>query len=271
MSFCLSNFLPQEILMVRHLRKKMAVLGLVVYWPAFFLLAHIPLPRAIQQVDVSDKTLHFLAYFVLAFLAWLVVNPYKCVDWRRLTVWLVLGGVACHGVLDEWLQGYVQGRYSDVWDFAADMAGAVASLMLLTLCSLWPAMLVLAGAVIMLLPNWAAVSVSTLTPMACSSILFLSYACFTGFWAACMHRMANTAHLQQSRHAATLRIGSIPWLIFVIAMPVALMCLTLLVSSLRNRLLDRQDILISIAGIVSVVILVLVGSLTGRDAALRYQ
>ena len=175
-------FLPfvliQEILMVRRLRKKLAVIGLLLYWPVFFTLAHIPLPRVFQQVhqvNSADKVFHFLAYFVLTFLAWGVINPYERVNWRRITVWLVLAVVACHGVLDEWLQGFVQGRVSDVWDFAADMTGAMASLILLTLFPLWPAMLVLAGAAILLLTNCSAVNVTRLMPITGLSFFFSGF------------------------------------------------------------------------------------------------
>ena len=118
---------------MRVFRRKLAILALALYWPTIFVLAHIPVPGIVLQVKISDKVLHFLGYFVLVFLVWGVVKPDEKANWRKAAVWAILAGVTCYGMVDEWLQTFVAGRTADIKDWAADLTGAVASLLMLSL------------------------------------------------------------------------------------------------------------------------------------------
>jgi len=116
-------------------RQKVTIILLLLYWPAIFILSHIPLenvPGWVIRIDVSDKFLHYLGYLVLVFLLWFVISPGRKVNWRRASVWLVLLVVVWYGAIDEWLQGYV-GRCPDIMDFLADLSGALTGLILLSI------------------------------------------------------------------------------------------------------------------------------------------
>jgi len=133
--------------------QKIAALVLAIYWPALFILAHIPIPEVIQQADVSDKSLHFLAYLILAFLLRFAVSGEQKMNWRKAAPWLVLFAIIVYAILDEWLQSYVAGRSSDMRDFFADMAGAFSALILCTFLGFWPAALLIATTVIFSITN----------------------------------------------------------------------------------------------------------------------
>ncbi len=135
-------------------RQKLVLTALLLYWPAIFIGTHLPqIPRWVSKVAVSDKVIHFVAYFFLSFLLWFAVNPNKKVHWRRPAVWIILFAVVWYGVIDEWLQMYV-GRNADVRDFFADFAGAVTGLLILTFVNFWPASLVTAGGGIFAMTNF---------------------------------------------------------------------------------------------------------------------
>src|SRR4030042_5641331 len=106
-------------------QQKIAACVLIFYWSALFVVTPVPIPDAIQKADVSDKSLHFLAYLILTFLLWSVVSGDKKVKWTQAAPWLVLFVIVVYGILDEWLQNYVAGRSCDVRDFLMDMAGAL--------------------------------------------------------------------------------------------------------------------------------------------------
>ncbi|MHC5191269.1 MAG: VanZ family protein, partial [Planctomycetota bacterium] len=104
-------------------RHKIVLLALGIYWPVIFWLTHIPVPDVARQSGMSDKTMHVLAFFVLAFLVWFAVCPYQKARWNRLKVWVVLATVIAYAAIDEYLQGFIPGRSADVWDFVADTVG----------------------------------------------------------------------------------------------------------------------------------------------------
>ena len=60
------------------------------YWLTLAAVMHIPTPNWARKTGFSDKTMHCLAYFILACLLWLAVSPNKKVHWLRLRVWLVM-------------------------------------------------------------------------------------------------------------------------------------------------------------------------------------
>ena len=96
-------------------RHKTVLLVLGIYWPLIFWLTHIPVPAIARQSGMSDKTMHVLAYFALTFLVWFAVSPYHKARPSKLKPWLVLIGILCYGIIDEYLQGRV-GRSMDYVD-----------------------------------------------------------------------------------------------------------------------------------------------------------
>ena len=96
-------------------RQKLGMLSLAIYWPTLFIVSHIPIPTVVRKAGVSDKGLHFLAYLILVFLLWFVLNPHRKVRWPRAGVWWVFLALVAYGVVDELLQGYL-GRSCDIGD-----------------------------------------------------------------------------------------------------------------------------------------------------------
>ncbi|HEX8341984.1 MAG TPA: VanZ family protein [Tepidisphaeraceae bacterium] len=89
-------------------------------------LTHVPKPPGVLQTS-HDKSLHFIAYAVLAFLFYLAAVT----QWPRrggMPLWVVLVG-AVFAAADEISQPYF-GRSSDVLDFRADMIGLIAGVLL---------------------------------------------------------------------------------------------------------------------------------------------
>lgn len=108
--------------MSRHTRKWPRIL-LGAYSIALFTGTHWP---KLPSIDVpgKDKTLHVVAY---AILAGLLLNVLARRTWPARGVSLAavtLAIVAIAGALDEWTQPYF-GRTCDLFDWLADMAGAV--------------------------------------------------------------------------------------------------------------------------------------------------
>lgn len=94
---------------------------LVVYWGLMFLGTHLPkVPEPLEEV--SDKTLHFLAYFGLYLLLLLDRRACNVFSWGKAVGLVVL--CALYGIADELLQIPV-GRSADVRDWFADMSGVL--------------------------------------------------------------------------------------------------------------------------------------------------
>ena len=252
--------------MAQLLRKKLALLCLLVYWPSLFVLAHMPIPKLVRQADMSDKTLHALAYFILVFLLWGTVRPYQRVNWRKATVWLILAVVVWYGVMDEWLQGYT-GRSPDVKDFVADLIGAGASLILLTFLSLWPATLLLMGLSIFVLSNSSRADVTKLLPLTHSAFHLLAYGVFNCLWAMYIQRICRQAPRYRTK-------GIEYWLgkprnplrgsILSMFVPFFLLGIVKLGSFVLHRPFSKSDIIAALTGIVAVSCLALFIDILGR-------
>ncbi len=229
------------------------MLLLVLYWPFLFVLTHIPLPQAVIEAHVSDKTLHFVTYFVLVFLLWGSLRPYEKVCWHKATVWCILGVMVWYGAMDEWLQGFVQGRSVDVWDFFADLAATLSCLFFLTVTSFWPAFLLLTGGAIFLLSACAQRDLSRLMPLAMFLFQGLSYAFFTGLW------IAFRAQLRWKRQGDKTQtplafIGPRPqggpaWLAVSLSAPLALMGVTKAAAVLMDKPLAWSALAWGLGGI----------------------
>ena len=75
-----------------------------------------------------DKVVHFFLYAVLGLLA---ARAVEAPTGRLRPLLLTLAAVVAFAALDEWHQTFVPGRSADVADWAADVIGASAGLLLL--------------------------------------------------------------------------------------------------------------------------------------------
>ena len=215
--FCRYTFMP---LLRRH---KYSIILLSIYWPAIFILTHIPVPTLARQSGMSDKTMHVLAYMALVFFLWLTISPYQKVDWKKAKAWVILIIIVWYGIFDEWLQGRV-GRNADIMDMAADVSGAVAGLAILSIFSFWPASLIVTAIFIFAGSNLSRI---IMLPHINTWFHFAGYAAFTLIWIQYMyHYVKLTAEkLTQPR-----------WILSAMAAPVAL----LLVVKLAGIPLDKK-------------------------------
>lgn len=240
--------------MPQVLRKNLTLLCLLVYWPSLFVLAHIPIPQVVRQADLSDKTLHFLAYFILVFLLWGTVRPYERVNWRRATVWIILAVVVWYGVIDECLQGYA-GRSPDVMDFAADLIGAGASLLVLTLLSFWPALLSLAAMSIFVLANCSRADVTKLVPLTHTAFHLLAYGAFAFLWLVYLQRICRRHHEQGTKGIESwLGRPRSPLQGFTVSMlvPFSWLGIVKLGSLVLRRSFAQSDLIAASAGITAI-------------------
>jgi VanZ family protein len=167
--------------MAQALRRKIAILLLVLYWPVLFVLAHIPMPDIVRKAGASDKTLHFLAYMVLVFLLWGAIESYQKVQWRKAAVWWLLLLAVGYGAIDEWLQGYV-GRTPDLMDLLADVTGAVTSLVLLSILDFWLAATAVAASGIFILNCLTRADLTRVLPATNLALHLFGYALVTALW-----------------------------------------------------------------------------------------
>ena len=219
----------------------MTILALILYWPALFILTHMPMPDIVRRADVSDKTLHFLAYLVLAFVLWFAVAGDRKVNWRRAIAWWVLFIMVVYGILDEWLQGYVVGRSCDVRDFYADVAGAFTGLILLSCFTYWPAGLLVAGTVIFSSINLTQANLAELLPTANAVFHLFGYAIFTMLWVQYVHPFFP---------ASARRLK---WLVTALSLPVALLATVKVFSIILGKDLAAREMIIAVVGIATVV------------------
>lgn len=98
-------------------------------WVGMFVSTHIP-ARQMPAMHVSDKLLHFFAYFGLGAMIYLstwITNPA-----RKWTGGMVVAIAMVYGAADEALQPFVN-RHADVEDWMFDVAGAVCAVGLLVM------------------------------------------------------------------------------------------------------------------------------------------
>jgi len=222
-------------------QQKISVCILVLYWPGLFVLAHIPIPHVVQEADVSDKSLHFLAYLILTFLIWFTVRGDRKVKWRRAAPWLVLFVIIVYGILDEWLQSYVAGRSCDVRDFFMDLAGALAGLILLSFLTFWLAGLVVAATFIFGITNITRANLADLLPVTNAVFHLLAYAILTVLWIQCTHLFP------------AVKAPKAKWLILALAGPTGFLIIVKLFSVITGKDFALSDVIISFGAIAAVV------------------
>jgi len=196
-------------------RHKVVLTTLLVYWAGIFVLTHIPipvlrLPSWVIRAQMSDKSMHFLAYLTLVFLWWSSISPYKKVNWHKATVWWALAVIVWYGAIDEWLQAYV-GRTPDVNDFYADLAGTVAGLVLLSIFSFWSASLFITACIILTLTTFSRIPPGMLLPRLNAIFHLCAYAFFSVLW------------IQYIKRQLDLNAPDAKWLITTAALPLVLL------------------------------------------------
>jgi VanZ family protein len=221
-------------------RQKLTIVPLLLYWPGIFILTHIPIPQLVYKAQVSDKSLHFLAYLVLVFLLWFAISPNKKVNWRKAAVWWVLFVVVWYGVVDEWLQGYV-GRTCDIMDFLADLAGTLAGLILFSFFTFWPVLLVVMGTTIFTLTNFTRANLADLVPITNAMFNLFAYGFFTMLW------------LQYIHLFLPMKAPKPKWMIAALALPIGFLLTVKLFSVIFGKDFVVQDVIISAVGIITVV------------------
>lgn len=236
-----------------RLRQKLTILTLVLYWPALFVLAHIPIPRLVRTADVSDKSIHFFAYLILVFFLWFAINNDKKVNWRKARVWIILCLVIAYSIVDEVSQPYV-GRTCDAIDLAANLAGSITGLIIFTIFTFWSAALIVTGIVIFGLTNIARANLTELLPVMYPVFHVIAYGLFTILWIKVLrvHRFPQAP------------VGGL--LIIIIAVPMAFMLAVKLISSFLGSAIEPRQIFISAGSIVFVATVAFFISLFGRKS-----
>lgn len=219
------------------LRQKAVIAALALYWPALFVVAHIPTPQVVRRAHMYDKSLHLLAYMILTFLLWSAIWPTQRVQWRRVAVWWLLFAVAVYGVCDEWLQHYVADRSTDPEDFAADMIGAAVALGMLTFLSFWPTAVILAGTTIYTLAVFTRANLTALLPVAMPVFHLMTHAVFTLLWIGYLHQWP---HRQRSGPR---------WVVVWLSLPLALVVVTKASTMLSGKAFEGWDVVAAVAGI----------------------
>ena len=108
---------------------RLATCVLAIYWGALFTGTHIP---TIPKFDsrITDKELHFSAFFGLAILLCWVIQT-RTTAAKKFGKVLAIG--LSYAAIDEITQGFVRGRQTDIADFAADSCGILSAIALYAL------------------------------------------------------------------------------------------------------------------------------------------
>ncbi|RPI66732.1 MAG: hypothetical protein EHM47_16135 [Ignavibacteriales bacterium] len=123
--------------MLRFLEKRkyyLVYIPLISYW--IILLAATSFPTtSVPTVDVSDKFMHFAAYLglgILINLTLLFQNRFIPLKKKNILYTLLIGSF--YAAIDEVHQHFIPGRYMELLDFVADLAGlALAVIFVLSL------------------------------------------------------------------------------------------------------------------------------------------
>lgn len=224
-------------------RHKTILIALAVYWPAIFILTHIPVPDLARRSGMSDKTMHLLAYFVLTFLLWYAVSPYEKVNWARRKVWTLFAALTVYAAVDEFLQGLgFVNRSADVIDFAANLLGVIIALGLLSVLSFWASLLAVSSVFIFVVSDMS--NLLALYPQYHLSTLFhfTAYAAFT---------LICIQWLQRKHAVAEKRFR---WMLYSVVLPILLLWIVKLPPLLTNHSIDWIDVITAISGIASAVL-----------------
>ena len=221
-------------LILRHKTK----IPLLVYWIIILVLTHIPIPKVVRQAHVSDKSLHLMAYMLLAFFLWLAITPNKKLSFKKPALWLILLISCVYGFLDEWLQLYV-GRNANFDDFLADLLGALIAVTILSIMRAKPAFLAIVAIVIFMLKNLARTNLSQLMPEVNLIFHFAAFAFFTTLWIMYVENLLRKPTAPAIKFLTSL----LPPAIFVFAVALS--------AKYFHRHINTTEILISLAGVLA--------------------
>lgn len=221
--------------------RRKAALVLALYWLTLFVLTHIPVPQVIRNARMSDKSLHFLAYLILTFLLWSAVRPGERVRWYKAVVWWMLALLVVYGICDEVLQYYVAGRSMDLWDFLADVIGAVSALGLLTVFSFWPTSLIVAGTTIFTLAVFTRANLTSLLPVTITVFHLATHAVFTFLWMGYLGQWLTPR-----------RIG-LRWVAASVSLPMALVLVTKVGAMISGKTFEGWTLVAAGVGILGAV------------------
>ena len=84
-----------------------------------------PRPPQTSTFSGIDKLAHAAAYALLAFLAARAFATLPVPGQRPALLWAAALFAALYGLSDEFHQSFVPGRSADVWDWVADLSGAI--------------------------------------------------------------------------------------------------------------------------------------------------
>ena len=80
--------------------------------------------------SLTDKLLHFLEYAVLGYLVTRGWGPGRPTGNHTLGGWILAVALLAFAALDEFHQHWIPGRSTEFWDWTADAAGTIISLIL---------------------------------------------------------------------------------------------------------------------------------------------
>ena len=103
----------------------LAATGLCFYWPAIFIISHIPKAHVPKGITVSGATVHLIAYFVLTLLVFASAGLAGSISLRSKKTWLFVGIIAVYAMLDEYVQSFIQGRHGGWEDWADDISACL--------------------------------------------------------------------------------------------------------------------------------------------------
>ncbi|MDO8302002.1 MAG: VanZ family protein [Sedimentisphaerales bacterium] len=209
---------------------------LLLYWPMVFVFTHISeVPRFILRTQMSDKTMHYLGYLVLVFLWWFSVFPSQKPSVRRLPFWITLAMMAAYGGFDEWLQGFTH-RTPDVWDWVADMGGAVTGLIIFGVFGLRLSALGVTTVCIFILTSLCKTDPLGFVPFADILFYLCAYSLVTLLW------------MDYLRKRRTL--SRVEFVLLSLLLPVPLLSVTLIVASIVGKQFAVDRLIAAGAGIV---------------------
>ena len=117
----------------RGRKSRLALAGLCVYWPAIFVISHIPKEHVPKNVPVSGRAVHLVAYFVLTLLLFLNAGLARRASFRSKKTWTLIVIIAAYAALDEFVQHFIPGRYGSSIDWAVDVCACLLCVGLLRL------------------------------------------------------------------------------------------------------------------------------------------
>lgn len=215
---------------------------LAVYWPLVFIATHMPVPKIVGSMGMTDKNLHYLAYLMLITFLWQTVSPYKKVNWKEPKIWIILAIIIWYGAFDEWLQGFVN-RSPDVHDFKADFAGAMTGIIIFTIFSFWPALLMVLSVLIFSATNITSNTMLLDSELVNAGFYFLSYSVFVLIWVQVI-----------SQNIGIKSIGR-KWWALVLAGPAVLMGMILAGSIVLGKGIWIYDIVAASAGAITATVI----------------